>query len=276
VRKERFEAPIDGSALPPSSLFGDGPMPSLRASRAASVRAQVYATMRTAIVRVKLIPGQRLTEKEIAGELGVSRTPVRESLIQLVDEGLVDVLPQIGTFVSQISLPRVRQAQWVREVLECAALRLAVDRVRPEDLARLRLNLERQHEAHAGDDLDWFQELDEELHRTLMDRSGHVGVWRITERAKAHLDRARRLSLPVPATIGELIDQHEGIVALVSTRDSRAAEAALRAHLRMVLHQLGSLQRQHPDFFNDLDNTTMASDERQATVPTRSAKEEAT
>jgi DNA-binding GntR family transcriptional regulator len=249
--------------LPATGLIGDGLSGAgsgefARASRAVTVRTQVYAALRTAIVRVRLIPGQRLSENEIASDLGVSRTPVRESLIQLADEGLIHVFPQIGTFVSRISLPQVHQAQFVRETLECAALRLAIDRVRADDLDRLAANLKGQREAQAARDLDRFQELDEALHRTLMDRSGHVGIWRITERAKAHLDRARRLSLPVPETIGELIDQHQEIVGMVDRRDVPAAEAALRAHLRMVLRQLGPLQERHPDYFTDLDNDAKA------------------
>jgi DNA-binding GntR family transcriptional regulator len=226
-----------------------------RASRSSSIRAQVCATLRTAIVRVVLEPGQRLSEAELAAQLGVSRTPVRESVVQLVDEGLVDVLPQIGTFVSRISLPEVRQAQFVREAIECAALRVSVERLTDADIDKIRGVLRDQRAAQKADDFTAFQELDEDFHRLLMEATGHRGLWGITQRAKAHLDRARRLSLPVPAVVGELIDQHERIADLVAARDVDGAEAALRDHLRMVFRLLGPLQQEYPHYFVDTDET---------------------
>jgi DNA-binding GntR family transcriptional regulator len=222
-----------------------------RASRASSVRGQVYAWLHSEITRVVLIPGQRLSEADLAARLGVSRTPVRESLIQLAEEGLVDVVPQIGTFVARISLPDVRQAQFVREALECAALRLAVERITDADLHALEENLRAQREAQHADDFDRFHRLDDAFHRVLMDCSGHRGLWQVTQRAKAHLDRARRLSLPVPAVLGELIDQHEAIAKRVGEREADAADAALRTHLRMAFRLLGPLQQQYPDYFVD-------------------------
>ena len=86
-----------------------------------------------------------------------------------------------------------------------------------------------------------------------MERSGFPGVWRIAQRAKVHLNRARRLSLPAVSTIGELIDQHAEILERVAARDADAAEAALTRHLRMVLADLPALQREYPDYFVDHD-----------------------
>ena len=96
-----------------------------------SVRDQTLETLRRRIISLQLPPGEPLSENELAQELGVSRTPVRESLILLREEGLVQVYPQIGSFVSLVDLGRVSEAQFVREAIECASLRdLAVDSCR--------------------------------------------------------------------------------------------------------------------------------------------------
>src|ERR671921_1446848 len=87
-----------------------------------SVRDQQLDTLRRRIISLQLPPGEPLSENELAQELGVSRTPVRESLILLREEGLIQVFPQIGSFVSLVDLERVAQAQFIREAIECASL----------------------------------------------------------------------------------------------------------------------------------------------------------
>ena len=91
--------------------------------------------------------------------------------------------------------------------------------------------------------------LDEAFHQAIVEHSGFPGVWRVAQRAKVHLNRARRLSLPAVSTIGELIDQHATILAHVAGGDVNQAEAALQTHLRMVLDDLPALQREYPDYF---------------------------
>jgi DNA-binding GntR family transcriptional regulator len=222
-----------------------------RRSRGSSVRAQVYAMAQEEIVALRFAPGQPLSEKELSFRYGVSRTPVREALIQLCDDGLVEIYPQTGTFVSRISVHGVTEAQFIREVLECGALRRALEYVTDDDVRRLEENLERQRAAYATGDFETFYLLDEALHQALVERSGFPGAWRIAQRAKVHLNRARRLSLPAGAAIARLIDQHAAILQGVAARDASGAEAALSEHLRMVLADLLPLQREYPDYFVD-------------------------
>ena len=105
------------------------------AGRTRTNRRVVYETLRRKVLTLELPPGAALSENELAAALGVSRTPVRESLILLADEGLVQVFPQVGTFVSRVDPDRVRDAQFLREAVELAAL----DDVPPDlDAARRR------------------------------------------------------------------------------------------------------------------------------------------
>src|SRR5918911_632620 len=107
-------------------------------------REQVYLALWEGIVSAELEPGRRLSENELADLLGVSRTPVREALARLRDERLVAIVPQLGTFVTLISHQGVADAAFVREALECSAVRLATERATAEDLAGLQANLAAQ------------------------------------------------------------------------------------------------------------------------------------
>ncbi|MEU8487032.1 MULTISPECIES: GntR family transcriptional regulator [unclassified Streptomyces] len=216
-----------------------------------SVRTRVHALLRSRITSLELPPGAPLSENELAAELDVSRTPVREALILLGEEALVDVFPKLGTFVSRISVDAVLEAQFMREALELAALRKAVEHAGAEDIVALRAILDAQRAALAAADADSFFEQDEAFHRRLMESSGHRTLWRTVTTAKAHLDRARRLSLPLPHRIEDLIAEHTAVVDALERRDAASAETALRGHLQGVFDDIGTIQADRPELFTE-------------------------
>lgn len=218
-------------------------------SRGPSVRAQVYALIRQAVVGLELTPGQALSENELAEQYGVSRTPVREALIRLADDGLVEIVPQLGTFVSRIDPRDVREAQFIREALEVASLPQVAGRATEADALVLRELLAAQRAAAADHDLRRWFALDEDLHRTLLEIAGHRRVWSVVQSAKAHLDRVRMLSLPEPEVIEELIGQHARIVDGALSGERQSAETELVRHLRLVLDHLEAFEERHPHYF---------------------------
>ena len=163
---------------------------------------QVYVALRDAIVRGRLAPGQRLSENALAAEMGVSRTPIREGLSLLREDRLVETVPQLGSFVARVDPAAIADAQFVREALECAAIRLAAQAAGEADIAELEENLPGQERALEQGDQDAFYLLDNAFHRSLCDLSGHPAVWTVSERAKVHLNRVRRLSLGMPGLPG--------------------------------------------------------------------------
>lgn len=216
---------------------------------AGTTRDRVYLTLREAITTATLVPGRRLSENELAGQLGVSRTPIREALALLREERLVAIVPQLGTFVTRVSPGAVADAAFVREALECAAVRLAAERIDAAGLAELQVNLAAQEQA----DPVAFDGLDDDLHRALCAASGHPAAWTLAHRANGQLDRIRRLSLPEPGYVAEMVSEHHDVVAAVAAGDSDGAERALRHHLRMVPSLLGALRERHPDYFEEED-----------------------
>jgi GntR family transcriptional regulator, rspAB operon transcriptional repressor len=209
----------------------------------------VHTEIRARILRLDLAPGSPVSENELSTILGVSRTPVRESLILLGEEGLVSIVPQVGTFVSPVREQDIATAQFVRESLELAALEESVGRATERDRDDLEDLLVAQRTAEKRGDNERFLALDDEFHERLMAVSGHGSAWRTVSQAKGHLDRARRLSLPLSGQVVDLIDQHQAVVTGLLAGDRNAAVSALRGHLRRVFDDVGVIRAQHPEFF---------------------------
>jgi GntR family transcriptional regulator, rspAB operon transcriptional repressor len=212
-------------------------------------RGEAYQLLRDAIISGELEPRRQLSENELATRLGVSRTPVREALVRLRDDRLVEIVPQLGTFVTPISEAAVADAYFVRDALECAAVREAATHTEKQDVAVLRAILARQGDVRAGEDYARWFVLDEEFHRALSDLSGHPIAWTLIRRVSGHLDRIRRLSLPQPRYLDQMLAEHRLILKAIARGDPDAAEDAMRHHLRMVLTALPILRESCPDYF---------------------------
>lgn len=212
-----------------------------------SNRERVYAELRRRIVTLELQPGASLSENELAAQLSVSRTPVRESLILLADEGLVHIFPKLGSFVARIDPERVADAQFVREAIELASM---ADAVRLADGAAIAALRELIAAQAATTEIDTFFELDEQFHRALLAAGGHGSAWRTVVGAKAHLDRARRLGMS-ESSIQSLTCEHAAVVDALESGDGDQATAALRAHLRKVFTDIEKIRDRAPELFSD-------------------------
>lgn len=203
---------------------------------------QAYDTLRAMIVRGEMPPGTRLSEPELTLRLSIGRTPLREALLRLAQDGLVAIYPQSGSFVTEISLTQLEEAQFVRERLECGIIRRVATRADKRALSGLRQLLQRQEQAVGEDDAEQFHQLDDALHENFCAIAGWPDVWRLIHRSKVHMDRVRRLSLPLDGHMPYLIEQHRAILAAVVDQDADGAEAAMRGHLREVFSTIGLLR----------------------------------
>jgi DNA-binding GntR family transcriptional regulator len=221
-----------------------------RGGTATRASDRVYETLATAIRNLSLPPGASLSEADLAVSLQVSRTPLREAIARLVDAGLVQVVPQVGTRVALIRLSDVEEARFVRESLELAAFEIACSD--PERVVTpLRRLIARQEEAADDRDPDGFFAADEAMHEQIFVLSGHPGAWQAVQRMKVQLDRLRRLSLPDPATLQELIAEHRLIVGALEQGLVEEGRGHIRSHARRVLLHAPGLRQKYPEFFAD-------------------------
>jgi DNA-binding GntR family transcriptional regulator len=211
--------------------------------------AQVYDLVRRAIIGLELRPGAPINEKQICEQLNISRTPLREAILRLHAERLVEVWPNAGTHVSPIDLQEVMDGQIVREALEMKVIRLAaVKMTREADLA-LEFNMHQQKVFADERNYDRFYDLDESMHQIICEQGSSPRVWNIVTGAKAHLDRVRRLAFPEDHHLDIVLAEHAAIVDALKARDPDAAHAAMGGHLNRVFKTMRLLLSRRSEFF---------------------------
>ncbi|TYR32717.1 GntR family transcriptional regulator [Mesorhizobium microcysteis] len=214
--------------------------------RRRSLADEVYDQLRRMIVMLELRPGEILVEKELCERFSVSRTPLREAVLRLAENGLVTVAPQHGTFVAGIDARAVRQAHFLRSNLEIPVIRqlCAVPAI---DLAEPRGLLVRQRLAE--NDFISFMPLDDRFHQSLFALAGMGELWGLIHSRKAHLDRVRFLQGPQDGKVPTLIEEHQGILDAVARSDAQGAETVLRKHIAGAVLYMEELLLLRPDLF---------------------------
>ena len=207
----------------------------------------VYGELRRRVVTLDLQPGAPLSENELAAELGVSRTPVRDALMLLQQEGLVQIFPRIGSFVSRVDPQRVADAQFLREAVELASLDDVPAEPDPGVTAELQENIALQRLVE-GDHEEFFR-LDEAFHQRLMRLAGHEGTWPSVVAAKAHLDRARRLGLSEVGSVQVFVEQHAHVLDALLRGGASEARPLMRTHLRTVFDDIERVRSRSPELF---------------------------
>lgn len=217
-------------------------------ARPASTAQQVHDWLHQRIIQGDLLPGARLSETEIADQIGLSRQPVREAFIRLASDGLAEVRPQRGTYIGKISVSAVLSARLIREAVESDLAAMVAGS--GADLAAMRAELVVQDQANAAGDVAGFIASDDSFHRAMALAAGQAAVWNDLERLKSQMNRLRHLSMRVfdrSATIA----QHRAVLTALEQGDAAAAQAAVRTHLRQMLTELPQIAAAHPDYFTE-------------------------
>jgi DNA-binding GntR family transcriptional regulator len=220
----------------------------------------IGAWLRRRILDVRMPPGAPIVEAGIAQRFGTSRTPVREALLRLADEGLVDIRPQRGTYVARLALPRIAEALFVRQAVECAVLERVVPRAdRAALAARLAAIVDAHEAALDAGDVDRGFAADAQFHRELVEASGLAGVWDVVARAREMHQRIRAIAVPELGSARTAIAEHRAIVRAVRAGRVDAARAAMARHVARNLALAEELARRHPDYFAPPDRSDLAA-----------------
>ncbi|MFD1957425.1 GntR family transcriptional regulator [Paenibacillus thailandensis] len=225
------------------------PLDYIRKPQPGAARHAVYQTLKQQILSLKLPPGSPLSEKDISLRFNVSRTPVRESFVQLSQEGLLDIYPQRGTFVSLIDTGLVEEARFMREQLERAVIRLACESFPPSRLAELKANLLLQKAGMEEQNHDRMFELDEAFHQTIFEGCGKSNTWSVLGHINVHLNRSRMLRLAADHRWEHLYSQHERMVAAIEEHDAETADRLMKEHMSLTIHDQELLKEKYPDYF---------------------------
>ena len=216
---------------------------------------RVYLVLKDAILSLAYRPGEILRKGEICETLGVSRSPVSEAVARLAGEGLVDVVPQAGTFVSRFSMAEIREGAFLREALEVAAVEKVARSLSEAELVLLRRNLRVQEALVEDADFEGFYQTDAQMHALILSFTGYKRLAALAESAWVQVNRARHLILPSPGRIQETIIEHKKIVDALGAHNPRLARRATREHLRQLIQHLEPLERDRPELFQPADHS---------------------
>jgi GntR family transcriptional regulator, rspAB operon transcriptional repressor len=209
-----------------------------------------YDAIRNAILDCTLLPGVALSEQALSEGLGVSRAPVRDALRQLAAEGLVQVMPQRGTYVSRIDPVKVRDAVFVREVIECRAAELACAAL-PLHKAELQSLLQTQQKASQLGDYASHLQADEDLHQRILLLAGHPHAWPALRLARTGMNRVRHLAIKAVGSHHIAINQHQLIVDAIVQGNASSAREHMREHIRSPLGFLDAIAQHHPEYIEN-------------------------
>ncbi|KIQ04115.1 transcriptional regulator [Agrobacterium tumefaciens] len=216
--------------------------------RSRQVALQIYEILHKRILNVELVPGTVLSRAALQMEFGVSQTPVRDALIRLQEDGVVDVYPQYATVVARIDIRHAQQAQFLRLSLELEAIRTLSSESPAETASELSAIVTRQETFASPETYDSFDACDQEFHRKLYERADILDLWTNVRRQSVHLDRLRRLHLPMPGKMQTVLADHRAIVDAIQSANPEEATAALRRHLSGTLSITDMIRQRFPEY----------------------------
>src|SRR5215813_13441095 len=194
----------------------------------------VYEELKSAIVDLRLAPGDPLREAALADQLGVSKTPIREALIRLEQEGLVETTSFKGAVVTGYSRQDLIEIYELRELLENAAARAAAESMSDADRDRLRSICRESRKLRKGRDAAGLAALISAFDDVLFDQVRNGRIRALIGNLRAHLTRIGYLTAEIPGRIDASVDEHEKILEAIAARDPELAERQMSAHIRSV------------------------------------------
>ncbi|MDR3289010.1 MAG: GntR family transcriptional regulator [Peptococcaceae bacterium] len=193
------------------------------------LREIVFESMREAIIGGVLKPGERLMEMQLADEMGVSRTPVREAIRKLELEGFVVMVPRKGAYVAGVSLKDVADVFEIRTALESLAAGLAAERVTEEEIEQMERLVHWAEEKEPT--LEQILEMDTSFHALVYKASRNPWLTQILENLWEQIQRFRSTSLAVPGRGKEAILEHRGIIEAIALHRPEEAQELAAAHI---------------------------------------------
>lgn len=202
------------------------------------------------IVSLRLLPGDKISEAEIASRFGVSRQPVRDAFNRLENLDLLLIRPQKATQVRRFSTKAITKSRFVRAAVEAEVLRRAAKECDADGAARLDENLERQRHVVDGGDYGSFGGLDYEFHRTLCEIAKVDFAFEVISAEKANVDRLCMLSIAKEDRMPQLLEDHELITAMVKKGDANKAVVAGMAHLSRLDSTIDAIYSTNAEYFD--------------------------
>lgn len=212
-----------------------------------TARDYAYRAIRENIISLDLEPGSMLSENEIAQELGISRTPVREALIELSKTKMVEIIPQRGSFISKIDYGIIEEARFFRLIVEIAVTELACDFASNKDIEELKELVSLQEFYSERNILDKLLAVDNDFHNILYRIANKEFIRKIVEDTTVHFDRVRRLSINA-IKMDSIIEDHRAIIKAIEERDKKKVKEVVTKHLTRYKVDEELIRKKYPEY----------------------------
>ncbi|MGE4454398.1 MAG: GntR family transcriptional regulator [Sphaerochaeta sp.] len=216
---------------------------------------EVYSSVKARILNLTYKPGHSLSTFTLSEELQVSRSPVREALIRLAAENLVEIFPQIGTRVSLINLDKVSEERFLRKSLEESAIREFVTNPSAKHLQSMKMLIEEQKIAIQNKNIVLFLDKDDAFHEEYFNAINKSSCWELSVNFTANEHRLRLLSLSsVGGTSDTVVETHNNLITAIELQDEQKALGIIRQHLGRISNEISKLVAQYPEIFTYNDD----------------------
>ncbi len=224
-----------------------------RLDRSRNATVQVFEHLRELIVSLAVGPGTVLPRPQLCEYYGLSLSPVREALLRLEEEHLVDIYPQHQTQVRRIDLAQARQAHFLRLSVELEMVHTLAQRGDAALGRALQALVARQRACLEAGDLAGFTAVDMEFHRAMYDAAAVPDLWALARSRSGNLDRLRRLHLPMNGKARSILAQHAEIAERIARGDAEGAQRCVRTHLSGTLNAIDALRERYPELLLPVD-----------------------
>ncbi|MCD8380838.1 MAG: GntR family transcriptional regulator [Lachnospiraceae bacterium] len=212
-----------------------------------SGRDYALRTLKANIISLELAPGSRISENELASELGLSRTPVREALIDLSKVNIVEIHPQKKSTVSLIDYDLVEESRFLRNAVEPEVVELVCAKASENDILKLKENLKLQSFYLENFNAERLLALDNAFHETLFEIAGKQQIYSLIQNISIHFDRVRSLALFSVNDL-KIVEDHEKIVEAILSKDASTAREIMKLHLNRYKVDAAQIREKYPQY----------------------------
>lgn len=223
-------------------------MKNLERLQGETARDYAFRVLKDNIVSLELKPGTLVSENEIASELGLSRTPVREAIIDLSKASIIEIFPQRGSFVALIDSKMVEESRFLRKVLDCAVIEVACDLASEDDIARMEENVHLQEFYLEKENAAKIYDLDNEFHQLIYNAADKKTIYDMRSTMMIHFDRVRTLSV-VTVKDMKIVADHRGMLEAIKSKDKHRAVELVNKHLSRYQVDENLIKEQYPQYF---------------------------
>ena len=216
-----------------------------------TIKNYVYNILKENIISARLKPGAQVSEQELADKLEVSRTPVREALIHLHQEELVEIIPQKGTYISKINEQSVEESRYMREILEVEITKLATENFSESYMFLLEENLHSQELCLKQKNYEKLFQYDNEFHRIIYEGTNKMRIWDSIQNISGQLNRVRILGLTLDSEeIWNLVyNEHKEIFNKIKNHEKEGLEQIVIRHLERGKTHIKTIKEQYNEYF---------------------------